>query len=535
MRNFTILLLGLWSMGLFAQNNDPVFDLRDVDGVNYVTPVKSQDGGTCWAHGVMSSIEGNLLINGNWAAAGFSGEPDLSEYHLDWWNGFNSFYNQDTLPNDGTGLEVHQGGDYRVTSAYLARGEGPIKDTTNYYSWYQNAPDRFASRYHSFYVRDIEWYTIGDELERIQNVKNKIVEHGVMGTCMAYDGAFMQSYVHYQPATSNMDPNHAIAIVGWDDNKTTAASNPGAWLCKNSWGSSWGLNGYFWISYYDKWAAKHPEMGAVSLHNVVEPFFDTIYYHDYHGWRDTKTDISTAMNAFEARDTILIKAVSFYTAADSVNYTLTIYKNFDQTQLSEELATISGFINYTGFHTIDLLEEVLIVEGRKFYMELQLDKGGHPFDRTSDVPVLLGADNVRTIVRSTAKRNQSFYKNDNQEWVDFYNEGDALWVNTGNFCMKAIADMYDGPLVGVNNTANELPELKIYPQPAKNFVNVEIPWGTETFGQLELINMTGLVQMSVSIKSINKVQLNIGSIPQGVYFVRVQTQSGPVVKRLVKY
>src|SRR5205085_11853382 len=58
------------------------FDLRTVNGV---TPIKQQQGGTCWTHGTMAAIESHMLLAGTWKAAGLPGVPALSEYHLDWW------------------------------------------------------------------------------------------------------------------------------------------------------------------------------------------------------------------------------------------------------------------------------------------------------------------------------------------------------------------------------------------------------------------------------------------------------------------
>ncbi len=382
------------------------FDLRDYNGENYVTTVKSQEGGTCWTHGTMSAMEGNLLMTDVWNNAGESGEPALAEYHLDWWNGFNQHNNDDLDPPTGSGLDVHMGGDYMVTTAYISRLEGVVRDIDG--QSYNTPPLRVSEDYHYYYPRHVEWYTAGVELETIDTIKVKIMEHGVMATCMAFNDNFIDNeYNHYQPVSSEMLPNHSIAIVGWDDDRVISGTpENGAWLCKNSWGAEWGYAGYFWISYYDKWACQEPEMGAVSFIDVEPLKYTKAYYHDYHGWRDSYRESKKAMNVFQSTEDSWLKAVNFFTDSDSVNYTIEIYNEY-KTILTGLSSTTSGFVLHKGMHTVDLELPFRLETDDFFYVVLTISQGGLVYDRTSEVPVLLGGTS-KSIVESTANEGESY-------------------------------------------------------------------------------------------------------------------------------
>ncbi|HYT87132.1 MAG TPA: lectin like domain-containing protein [Gemmataceae bacterium] len=451
------------------------FDLRTV---NAVTPIKQQLGGTCWTHGTVAAIESNLLRSGKWQVLGHKGEPAISEYHLDWWNGFNRHKNEDVgdAAKEPSGLRVHQGGDYRVAAAYISRGDGvvlvpPGKDgSPDTKGWYKEAPPRTDPSYKRLYVRNIEWFTIGDNLENIDTVKRRLMTEGALGTAYTVNGAFMsKDFVQYQPKDNARKPNHAVAIVGWDDTKVGGddkkAPKPGAWLIKNSWGEvrknkktgkegPVGEKGYMWISYYDKVCCRDPEMGAVSFRNVEPLAYDHIYFHDYHGWRDTLKHISKAFNAFTATGNQQIRAVSFYTAKDNVGYTVKIYRSFENGKLLDEVASKTGAIQYTGFHTINLDAPVSVKAKDKFYVALDLTGGGQAIDRTSEIPVLLeqtkqpakgptpGKGPNGPLVLSKANPGESYYFDGS--WKDLYeyrfeNPNWATFDRTANFCMKALA------------------------------------------------------------------------------------------------
>ena len=153
------------------------------------------------------------------------------------------------------------------------------------------------------------------------------------------------------------------------------------------------------------------------------------------------TEVSEAFNAFTPGHTDELKAVSFFTATDNVDYTIIIYDTFANGELTDELSSTSGTYAHRGFHTVELPQLIPLTAGDEFYIYVSLSDGGHAYDRTSEVPVLLG-DHRRVMVHSAANPGESYYKTDST-WTDLY-----LFNTTANFCIKGLG-IIDAPSIEI--------------------------------------------------------------------------------------
>eukprot|EP01113_Clastostelium_recurvatum_P028918 TRINITY_DN3491_c0_g1_i1.p1 TRINITY_DN3491_c0_g1~~TRINITY_DN3491_c0_g1_i1.p1 ORF type:complete len:254 (-),score=33.97 TRINITY_DN3491_c0_g1_i1:45-764(-) len=83
----------------------------------------------------------------------------------------------------------------------------------------------------------------------IADIQTAIYEQGpVLGIMDASEASFEEySGGVYKCSSANPTPDHLVSIVGWVS--TDDANTAGYWIAQNSWGVSWGMQGYFLLDW----------------------------------------------------------------------------------------------------------------------------------------------------------------------------------------------------------------------------------------------------------------------------------------------
>ncbi len=405
----------------------PVSYRSDQVSANGVTVSYLPDGfrnqgsfGTCWAFSALGACEASLIRKGL-----ATGSIDLSERHLAYY-----FYNRGNTvdPKGGTY------GDYNiVNTSYLASDEnyldaggnstytmwhlvswcGPVAESVAPYAGLTSAgadeggllgqanSTEMAYEADAYHVQNVYKIALGDMdsmLSYKQIVKKLIMEYGSLGMSYyapsssgeydLYDAPEYDSYYNYGVEDST---NHAVLVVGWDDdfpkeNFACEAPGDGAWLIKNSWGDESvyaAQDGYFWLSYYDLSVNAYTDTDGDMVMRYAyvydaEPAdnYDHIYQYDGDAMSGTVTmyegeDISNRFTVENGKGIWeAVRSVGIGVGQSDVRGTLEIYTDmydYAQDPTAGTLVHAQDFyLEYPGYHTIPIEGNIYVGDGQQF-------------------------------------------------------------------------------------------------------------------------------------------------------------------------
>lgn len=351
------------------------FDLREKGRVSQIRNQGTY--GTCWAFAATSALESSLLPEEKYL------------FSVDNMSMSNSFH-----------ANQYDGGEYTMGMAYLAAWQGPVLEKDDPYG--DGVSDDTLKA-----VKHVQEMQIIDGKD-YEGIKEAVFKYGgVESSLYSTIRSSQDSSVYYNRENSaycyigTEKPNHDVVIIGWDDNYPSSNFNTqlegdGAFICQNSWGSDFGEDGIFYVSYYDT---------NIGTHNVVytrvddTDNYDNIYQSDLCGWvgkMGYDSEQIYGANVFKAKGNEKLSAAAFYATGANTEYELYVvhdFKNEKSFANREKLA--SGVVKKAGYYTIDFDEQQLKA-GEKYAIVLYVKTPGskHPLAIEYDTgeSILQGVD-----------------------------------------------------------------------------------------------------------------------------------------------
>ncbi len=384
------------------------YDLREK---GRVPAVRNQGSyGTCWAFAALGAMESALLPEK---------EVRFAADHMTLCNSFH--------------LTQADGGEYTMGMAYLAAWQGPVYEKDDPYG--DGRSD--ASLKPVAHVQEMQVID-GKDYEKI---KEAVFKYGGVQTSLYSAIRSSQSVSAYYNKEKSAycyigteRPNHDVLIIGWDDNYSkdnfsVSLEGDGAFICQNSWGSDFGDNGVFYVSYYDT---------NIGTHNVVYTGiedvdnYDNIYQSDLCGWVGQlgyKKDSIYGANVFTANGRENLTAASFYATGKDTKYELYVVKNFeDENSFERKEKVASGSLKNAGYYTIDFENEVPVEKGEQYAIVLHIT--------TPDAiyPMAIEYEPEDSNTEVDLSDGKGYVSSSGSKWVD------ANTIEECNLCIKAFSN-----------------------------------------------------------------------------------------------
>lgn len=381
----------------------PYYDLREHGKMTEM--IRSQIGWSCWFHATMNSLESYLMPE---ESRMFDAEtPNLIENH---------------------GFSIPLGGDYRMSTAVLIRWDAPTEDLEDSYNYWRIGFHETVQKH----VQRVTFLPAREHFLDNDTVKYFVMKDGAVYFCLYYTSLAYNNYTGGYYYHRSHSFNHGVAVVGWDDNYSrdnfkTEPPGDGAFIVRNSWGTFFADEGYFYVSYYD--TSLQPKAIFNSAEDVEN--YSDIYYHDPLGMTTAVGRGSTecwGANVFTAKSDQPLEAVGFYVTDQNVNFQIQVYKHPDPNNpTSGELAASqTGSLVYPGFHTTKLDNPAPIKTGERFSVVVQFRNPNYKFPVPVEKPIL----NYSHF--ATGQPGESFISRDGTEWEDI-----TVQHPDTNICIKA--------------------------------------------------------------------------------------------------